>query len=62
MADELKNALRNVTDSYEDFVTGSFASVKGNEAHQEKLLKYLKDNPNVQTDDVIDYIFDEVVV
>lgn len=61
MADELKDALRNVPDSYEDFVKGSFASVKGNEEHQKKLLQYLKDNPDAQTDDVIDYIYDEVV-
>lgn len=61
MADELKDALRNVPDSYEDFVKGSFASVKGNEGHQKKLLQYLKDNPDAQTDDVIDYIYDEVV-
>lgn len=61
MADELKDALRNVPDSYEDFVKGSFASVKGNEEHQKKLLQYLKSNPEAQTDDVIDYIFDEVV-
>ena len=28
MAEELKEALRNVPDSYDDFVKGSFASVK----------------------------------
>lgn len=61
MAEELKKALRNVPDSYEDFVRGSFASVKDDEESQKKLLEYLRENPEAQTDDVIDYIFDELV-
>lgn len=61
MSDELKDALRNVSDSYEDFVKGSFASVKGSAENQKKLLQYLKSNPDAKTDDVIDYIYDEVI-
>lgn len=61
MAEELKEALRNVPDSYNDFVKGSFASVKSDEECQKKLLEYLRKNPEAQTDDVIDYIFDELV-
>lgn len=62
MESELKDALRNVSDSYEDFVRGSWNSVKKKDEHQKKLLQYLKDNPNAQTDDVIDYISDEIEI
>lgn len=61
MNKELKSLLEGVSDSYGDFVSGSLASVKGNEERQKKLIQYIKDNPDAKTDDVIDYIFDDVV-
>lgn len=61
MEKELKSALEGITDSYSDFVSGSLASVRGNEEYQKKLFQYIKENPDAKTDDVIDYIFDEIV-
>lgn len=61
MAEELKDALKNVKDSYYDFVRGCYLTVKENEDHQKKLLQYVKDNPDAQTDDILEYLFDEIV-
>lgn len=62
MAEELKEALKNVKDSYYDFVQGCYLTVKESEEYQKKLLQYLKDYPDAQTDDVLEYLFDEIVV
>ena len=61
MTEELEEALKNVKDSYYDFVRGCYLVVKESEEYRKKLLQYLKDYPDAQTDDVLEYLFDEVV-
>ncbi|MCD7826338.1 MAG: hypothetical protein LUH14_10325 [Clostridiaceae bacterium] len=58
MDEQIKEALRNISDSYEDFVNCYSKDLKGNEEKQRKLLDYLKNNPNAQTDDVMEYVDD----
>ena len=58
MDEQVKKALQNVPDSYDDFVNFYFKNLRGNEEKQKKLLDYLKNNPDAQTDDVMEYADD----
>lgn len=58
MDDQIKEALKNVPDSYDDFVNCYAKDLKGNEDAQKKLLDYLQKNPDAQTDDVMEYVDD----
>lgn len=56
--DELKERLKNVSDCYDDFVGGVIAAVRDGEKTAEEVLSYLNENPNAETSDVLDFIFD----
>ena len=56
MNGELRELLKSVPDSYDDFVQGTASMLKKSESAQEKMIQYLKENPDSQTDDVLDYL------
>lgn len=62
MDEKIRKALENVSDSYEDFVNCYVKDLRGKEDEQKKLLKYLADNPNAKTDDVMEYVDDVLLV
>ena len=53
--DELKKLLAEVDDAYEDFVIGVAVRTKKNKEHIENLIKYIKENEEARTDDIIEY-------
>lgn len=58
MDEQVRQALRNVTDSYDDFINCYTKDLKGDTEKQKKLLDYLRQNPDAKTDDVMDYVED----
>lgn len=58
MDEQIKEALKNVPDSYDDFVNCYTKDLHGKEDKQKQLLDYLKQNPKAQTDDVMEYVDD----
>lgn len=61
MESKIKELLKNVQRSYADFVSGVWREVEDNEEHQNKLLEYLEKNRNVKSDEVLQYIDDEIL-
>lgn len=60
MEEKLKELLENVPDSYRDLVVCVMADLKGEEEKTEMMIKYLEENPKAQSDDVLDYLTDEL--
>jgi len=58
---QLKERLRAVPDSYSDFVEGVPSVLKTCPGLEEKLVRYLDENPEATTDDITDFIYDEKV-
>lgn len=58
--DELTKALKNVPDSYSDFISGVRSAIKSEEDKQ-KVIQYIHENPDAQTDDVIEYLSVELL-
>lgn len=54
--DELKELLTSVPDSYEDFVGAMLSYLKDDEENREKVIAYIKDNPDKKTDDILEYM------
>jgi len=54
--EELKKALESVSDCYDDFVRGMIIIIKKKEELAEKIIDYIKENPEAKTDDVIEYL------
>ena len=54
--EELKKALENVSDSYSDFVNGIMNLLEEDEEQTEKMIQYIKDNPEAKTDDCLDFL------
>ena len=52
---ELKQLLENVSDSYFDFVLGVMLPFVDDEEGQKKMIAFLKENPNANSDDVSEY-------
>lgn len=52
---ELKQLLENVSDSYFDFVLGVMLSFVDDEEGQKKMIAFLKENPNANSDDVSEF-------
>ncbi|MCR5322931.1 MAG: hypothetical protein K6E85_06650 [Lachnospiraceae bacterium] len=57
--DELKELLIKVKDSYFDFILGMLNYAGKKQSRCEMLTKFLKDNPDITTSDVIKYISDQ---
>lgn len=60
MKDELKKLLENVSDTYYDFVEGALIEAKKDESYAEKLINYLKNNPDATTSEIIKYETEEI--
>jgi hypothetical protein len=53
--DELKKVLESVDDCYEDFVVGVMSAAEDDE-DIEKIIVFIKENDEVTTSDVIEYL------
>lgn len=53
MLEELKTALNSISDKYSDFVNGICNLLEYDEEYQEKVIEYIKSNPDVKSGDVI---------
>lgn len=54
--DELLKVLDTVPDKYEDFVRGMCAILKNDEENRQKVIDYIKNNPDKKSDDIIEYL------
>ena len=54
--DGLLKVLDTVSDKYEDFVIGMCVTLKNDEENRQKVIDYIKDNPDKKSDDIIDYL------
>lgn len=61
MDEQVRKALEAVSDSYDDFVNCYVKDLRGDEDKQKMLLEYLKENPSAQTDDVIEFVEDNLL-
>ncbi len=53
MKKKLEKLLKNVPDSYPDFVTGLMAFLEDeDDEHTEKIIKFMQENPDAKTDDI----------
>ena len=52
--DELKDLLKNVSDSYCDFVIGICRYVKNVDNGVQLMIDSIKEHPNAKSDDIID--------
>ena len=57
--EELRIMLKNVPDSYEDFVIGMINYASYSEDRKQRLTEYLRNNPGVGTASIIRYISDQ---
>ena len=60
MKDEVKKLLENVSDTYYDFVEGALIEAEKDESYAEKLIDYLKNNPDATTSEIIKYETEEI--
>lgn len=52
---KLEKLLKNVPDSYPDFVIGMKAFLEGEEELTEKIIKYMQDRPYATTSEILKY-------
>ena len=57
--EELTKMLNNIADSYYDFVLAVTQYAKRKPERLEKVLNYLKDNPNATSSDVVEFVSDQ---
>lgn len=53
---ELRELLENVSDTYTDFVDGMCCTLKNDDENIQKVIAYIKDNPDSKSDDIIEYL------
>ena len=56
MIEDLKIALSEISDTYEDFETGVINLVKDRPDDAQKVLEYIREDPDCTTSDVLDYL------
>lgn len=56
--EDLKTMLREIPDSYEDFVNGMMNYASYSEERRQRLLEFLKNNPGIDSSSVIGYVSD----
>ena len=56
--EELRTMLKNVPDSYEDFVIGMMNYASFSEERKQKLADYLEKNPGADTSSIIRFVSD----
>ncbi|MCD8082323.1 MAG: hypothetical protein LUE86_02060 [Clostridiales bacterium] len=54
--DELEELLRDVSDTYDDFVAGVKSSVRDDEEALQKIIQFIKENPKKTSSDIIEYL------
>ena len=54
--DELLKLLENVPDKYDDFIRGMYVILKNDEDNRQKVILFIKDNPDAKSDDIIEYL------
>ena len=52
---ELRNLLESVPDTYPDFVLGVMLTFVNDKSGQNKMISFIKANPNATADEVSDY-------
>ncbi|WP_024857120.1 hypothetical protein [Ruminococcus albus] len=58
---ELKKALENVSDSYEDFVTGSLHMVKNAPDRASMLLAFITKHPEANSSDITKFETEQIL-
>lgn len=58
---ELRECLERVSDSYDDFVDGGLMTAKNHDGYAEKLIAFIKSNPNATTSDIIKYETEKIL-
>lgn len=59
--DEVRKALENIPDTYDCFVNCYCRDLKGDTDNEQLLLQFIKDNPGVTTDKIMEYVDDELL-
>lgn len=54
--DELMEALKSVSDCYDDFLDGVISAVDGDEEMADKIIEFIENGGMVTTSDVIEYL------
>lgn len=54
--DELKTLLEAVSDTYDDFVGGVLCAVKHNKEELQNVIDFIKNNPEKDSSDIIEYL------
>ncbi len=54
--EELLNVLNTVSDKYDDFIKGMCSILKNDEENRQKVINYIKKNPEKKSDDIIEYL------
>ena len=60
--EELIKLLKKVPDKYEDFVAGIKCMVKDDEENMQKVIDFIKEDPTRRSDDIIEYLVEELVI
>ena len=55
MENTLKQLLKKVPDAYPDFVNGMIAFLEDEEEITERIIKYINNNPNATTSEILEY-------
>lgn len=55
---KLKELLERVPDKYDDFIQACLSEAEDNPEEGIELVKFLTENPDAKTDDVIDFMDD----
>ncbi|MCD8082334.1 MAG: hypothetical protein LUE86_02115 [Clostridiales bacterium] len=58
MDDEVREALEQVPDAYDEFVDTYTGNLSGDSEKQELLLQWLEEHPDAMADDVMEYVDD----
>lgn len=62
MQQKLMEALKNIPDTYLDFRESVYKDLRDSDENIQKLLDFIKENPEAQTDDVLEYVDDVLLV
>nr|DAX60722.1 MAG TPA: hypothetical protein [Caudoviricetes sp.] len=54
--DELRELLRNVSDTYDDFVDGVCCIVKKHKECLDDVIQFIKGDPNRESSDILEYL------
>lgn len=58
--EELKELLKNVKDSYYDFVMGILSEAKNHPERTDKIINYIKENPEADTSEIVGWVLESL--